>query len=124
MVNLNSLSILLGTKDPEKLAKFYEKVFGKPADSTEGGWYGWRFGANVYLTIGEHSKVKDKAKDPHRIIINFETEDVEKEFERIKDLGAKVVAKPYKMEGYEGMRIATFADPDGNYFQLMTPWEM
>jgi len=24
----------------------------------------------------------------------------------------------------EGGWIATFADPDGNYFQLMSPWEV
>ena len=33
---------------------------------------------------------------------------------------AKVIQEPYEMGG--GM-IATFADPDGNYFQLMTPWD-
>ena len=45
------------------------------------------------------------------------------EFERIKGLGTKVVAEPYRMdENQEGL-IATFADPDGNYFQLMSPWE-
>jgi predicted enzyme related to lactoylglutathione lyase len=34
-----------------------------------------------------------------------------------------VVAEPYHpMEDQKGT-IATFADPDNNYFQLMTPWE-
>ena len=41
------------------------------------------------------------------------------EFERIKAAGAEVVKEPYEIEG---MWIATFADPDGNYFQLMSPW--
>ena len=55
--------------------------------------------------------------------MNFETKDVKEEFDRIKELGAHVIAEPYKMgEDSEGW-IATFADPDGNYFQLMTPWE-
>jgi predicted enzyme related to lactoylglutathione lyase len=44
---------------------------------------------------------------------------VKAEFERIKDLGAEVVAEPY--EPGEGMLMCTFADPDGNYFQLMSP---
>ena len=40
------------------------------------------------------------------------------EFERIKGVGAAVIAAPYQIgEGW----IATLADPDGNYFQLMTP---
>jgi hypothetical protein len=34
-----------------------------------------------------------------------------------------VIAKPYNpMEDPKAM-IATFADPDNNYFQLATPWE-
>jgi predicted enzyme related to lactoylglutathione lyase len=31
-----------------------------------------------------------------------------------------VVKEPYELQG---MWIATFADPDGNYFQLTSPWE-
>jgi predicted enzyme related to lactoylglutathione lyase len=41
---------------------------------------------------------------------------------RIKQLGAQVVAEPYQPDGApDGMLLATFADPDGNYFQLGTP---
>jgi predicted enzyme related to lactoylglutathione lyase len=58
------------------------------------------------------------AKDPGRIMLNFETAQVKEEFERIKALGAVVIAEPYAIgEGW----IATLADPDGNYFQLMLP---
>lgn len=64
--------------------------------------------------------MKGMAKDPGRVMFNLETKEVKKEFERIKDLGAKVIAEPYEMQG---AWIATFADPDGNYFQLMSPWE-
>ena len=45
---------------------------------------------------------------------------MEKEFKRIEKTGATVIKEPYEMQG---AMIATFADPDGNYFQLMTPWE-
>lgn len=110
---------MLGTRDSKALAEFYEKVLGKPADWADGGWYGWQAG-NMQFTIGEHSEVKAQAKEPQRIIINLETTEVEKEFERIKSLGATVVKEPYEMEG---AMIATFSDPDGNYFQLMSPWE-
>jgi len=41
----------------------------------------------------------------------------------LRKLFGKIVAEPYKMgEDTDGW-IATFADPDGNYFQIMTPWE-
>ena len=55
------------------------------------------------------------------MIINFETTQVQEEFDRIKGLGGAVIAAPYKMG--EGM-IATLADPDGNYFQPITPMGM
>ena len=44
------------------------------------------------------------------------------EFERIKDLGAEVVKEPYELDG--NFWLATFADPDGNCFQLATPMSM
>ena len=72
------------------------------------------------MHIGPHSEVKGKAKEPQRILINFETRQVKREFIRISALGAKVIAEPYQMDS---MWVATFADPDGNYFQLMSPWK-
>src|SRR3989304_4488972 len=120
MLNLNS--IMLGSKKPKELAKFYEKVLGKEPDWADDGWYGWQAG-DTHLTIGEHSEVKEKAKEPQRIILNFETREVKEEFERIKNLGATVIKEPYEMSDEGKMWIATFADPDGNYFQLMSPWE-
>ena len=109
MLNLNS--IMIGSAQPKVLAELYERVFGKPADWSDGNWWGWQAGG-AHLTIGEHSEVKGRAKEPQRGILNFETKGVKE--------GATVIKAPYEMEG---AWIATFADPDGNYFQLMTPWE-
>ena len=51
-------------------------------------------------------------------MLNFESAEVKEEFERIKAIGATVVKAPYEIgEGW----IATLADPDGNYFQLISP---
>lgn len=120
-MNLNS--VIIGTSDVDKLGKFYEQVIGRKSDMHDEGWYGWQFG-DINFTIGEHSEVGGKSKEPQRIIFNFETSDVKEEFERIKNIeGAEIVKEPYTMEGWDGSLIATFADPDGNYFQLMTPWE-
>jgi predicted enzyme related to lactoylglutathione lyase len=117
MLNLNS--VMIGTKRPQELATFYEQVIGKPADMVdrEQGFYGWQVGS-AFLGVLEHSKMDGSAKDPGRIMLNFETAQVQDEFERIKALGAVVIAAPYQMGG--GW-IATLADLDGNYFQLMTP---
>lgn len=121
MSSLNFNSVLLFSEDPEKLSNFYGKVLQKEPDMADGGYFGYMAGS-TFLTLGSHDKVKGKNSHPERFMINFESEDVVGEFERIKELGAKVVAEPYQMEGMDGW-IATFEDPDGNFFQLMPPWK-
>ena len=120
MLNLNAL--MIGTSEPEALAAFYEKVLQKPAEmkDTETGYWGWQVGSAFFL-IGKHSEVNGQAGDPSRMIFNFETSQVKEEFKRIKALGAHVVKEPYELQG--GW-IATLSDPDGNYFQLVTPMQM
>ncbi len=117
MLNLNS--VMIGTKQPVALAAFYEKVLGKPAEMVdqENGFWGWQVGGS-YLSVLNHSEMGGNTKDPGRVMFNFETTEVKEEFERIKASGATVVREPYEMGG--GW-IATLADPDGNYFQLVTP---
>jgi predicted enzyme related to lactoylglutathione lyase len=117
MLNLNS--VMIGTMQPKVLATFYEKVVGKPPDmvEAESGTFGWQVGSS-YLVVLEHSAMDGATKDPGRVILNFETTQVQEEFDRIKAFGAAVVTAPYKMG--EGL-IATLADPDGNFFQLITP---
>lgn len=116
---------MLGSENPKTLAEFYEKVIGRPADMVDGDWHGWSVG-HAFLSIGSHSEVKGTAKEPSRMIFNFESTDVKAEFDRIKAIeGVEVVKEPYSMDesGADNSLIATFADPDGNYFQLMSPWE-
>jgi predicted enzyme related to lactoylglutathione lyase len=111
---------MVGSMQPDVLAQFYGEVFEKVPDMEEGGWFGWSVGSS-FFSVGEHSEMTGMAKDPGRVMFNFETKDVEGEFARISKIdGVKVIKEPYEMGG--GM-IATLADPDGNYFQLMTPWE-
>jgi predicted enzyme related to lactoylglutathione lyase len=117
MLNLNS--IMVGTMQPKVMADFYEKVFGRPADMSEGNWHGWSVG-NCFFSVGEHSDMIGKSKDAARVMFNFETTEVKEEAARLKEIGATIVKEPYAMGS---AWIATCADPDGNYFQLMTPWE-
>ena len=50
------------------------------------------------------------------------TPDVKGEFDRIQGLGATVKQEPYQPGGgAEELWLATFEDPDGNYFQLASP---
>lgn len=116
-MNLNS--VLIGSEDPQRLAEYYKELFGDPGWD-EGGFTGWQIGSGG-VTVGLHDQVKGKNTQPGRLIWNIESSDVKGDFERLKAAGATVVREPYQLgEGPEAW-IATFADPDDNYFQLISP---
>jgi predicted enzyme related to lactoylglutathione lyase len=115
-------SILIGSEDPARLVEFYKRLFGEPVYADE-SYSTWQLGSG-FVSVGPHSQVTGKNPQPGRLIWNIETTDVKGEFERLKAAGATVVAEPYSFEGFADSWIATFADPDDNYFQLMTPMPM
>jgi predicted enzyme related to lactoylglutathione lyase len=119
-------SILIGSADPQALVDYYSKLFGKPAFS-DGGYSGWQIGTG-FVTVGPHSEVTGKSAQPGRLIWNIETKDVAGDFERLKAAGAIVVRAPYSFEEGPGeiseVSIATLADPDDNYFQLISPMDI
>jgi predicted enzyme related to lactoylglutathione lyase len=118
MLSLNTLMVF--SEKPKELSKFYTKVLHKEPDWSEGDYNGYKLGCGS-LMIGPHDKVHGKNSNPERIIFNFETENVEKEFSRLKDLGVKVVKAPYHPDEESKMTIATLSDPEGNFFQLASP---
>ncbi len=121
MLNLNS--IMLSSEKPKELAEFYGKILDKKPDMEENNYIGFLVG-NCFLSIGAHDKVKGKSTNPERMMMFFETKDVKGDFERIKSLGADVIAEPYNPgSGNDKFWLATLADPDGNYFQLASPWQ-
>jgi predicted enzyme related to lactoylglutathione lyase len=114
-------SILIGSEDPERLVEYYSRLFGEPTMS-EGGYTGWLIGRG-FVTVGPHDQVHGSNSEPGRIIWNIQAADVKDEFERMQAAGAIVVREPYGFEEDPDALIATLADPDGNYFQLMSPME-
>jgi predicted enzyme related to lactoylglutathione lyase len=118
-VNFNG--ILIGSEDPQRLTEYYSKLFGPPGWD-DGGYTGWQIGSGG-VTVGPHDQVHGKNTEPGRIIWNIESEDVKGDFERFKAAGATVIREPYTFEMAPGSWIATFADSDDNYFQLVSPME-
>ena len=113
-------SVMIGSAEPKVLADYYRALFGDPRWDQD-GFVGWEFGDSGFA-IGPHDQVHGKNTEPGRIIWNLETADVAGDFERLAAAGATVVQPPYEAGGEaSGMWVATFADPDGNYFQLMSP---
>jgi predicted enzyme related to lactoylglutathione lyase len=118
-MNLNG--ILIGSEDPQRLADYYRKLFGEPTFE-DGGYTTWMMGSGS-VSIGPHSEVHGQNAAPGRIIWNIESDDVKGDFDRFKAAGAIVVREPYSFEQAPDAWIATFADPDDNYFQLMSPFD-
>lgn len=115
-------AILIGSEDSQVLADFYKDKVGlemaNEMEMGEDGTKGFELKAgNFTLYLTDHSEVKGKASDPERMMINFEVDDAEAEVEKLTKAGVKVIKELYHVEGY-GL-IATFEDPDGNYFQLV-----
>jgi predicted enzyme related to lactoylglutathione lyase len=116
---MNFNSIMIGSEDPQRLVDYYTKILGKPSMS-EGGYDGWQIGSG-WVTVGPHDEVEGKNLTPGRLILNIESEDVKGDFEKFRAAGAMVVREPYNVGEESAYWIATFADPDDNYFQLMSP---
>lgn len=117
MLKLNSM--MIGTMNLAVMKGFYEKILEAKPMMDEDNWAGWQVGG-TFLMLGKHDQMTGKAKDAGRVMFDLETEQVKEEFDRMVKLGARAVKEPYQMEK---MWIATLADPDGNYFQLMSPWK-
>jgi predicted enzyme related to lactoylglutathione lyase len=116
-MNLNS--VLIGSEDPKGLSEYYTKLFGEP-EWDDGGYTGWQIGSGG-VTVGPHDQVKGKNTQPGRVIWNIETADVKGDFDRFVAAGATVVQEPYRPDAEQEMWVATFSDPDDNYFQLVSP---
>jgi predicted enzyme related to lactoylglutathione lyase len=118
---MNFNNILIGTDNPQRLIEYYTRLFGEPAYKDD-AYSTWQLGGGT-ISVGAHSEVHGQSAHPGRIIWNIETDDVQGDFAKLKAAGAIVVREPYSFDQFPDYWIATLADPDDNYFQLMTPFD-
>src|SRR3989338_6553292 len=98
--------ILIGSHNAKKLADFYEKTVGlkltnefEMGENNEKGFeFATKAGSGFYIM--DHSRITGKNKNPERIILNFEVDDIEKETKRLKKAKVKVKQDIYHLEGY------------------------
>lgn len=105
------------TPDQAKAKTFYEGLFGwklKPGQEKESGYLHIMNGENY--TGGVPPAHKNSPNDPPHWLIYFEAADVDKTFQRAKDMNARVLLRPMDFEG--GGRVAMLADPLGAVFAL------
>ena len=115
--------VLLFSHDPEKLAGFYKEKVGLKAtfegEMGEDGhtFYMFEMKEGSPLSILYHDKVKGTNTNPERMMLNFEVDNIEDEASRLEKAQVKKIADIYHIQDYG--YVATFADPDDNYFQLV-----
>ena len=110
-MTLNLGSILLGSDNVDEMKTWYRRAF----DVQENAMGAFELGA-VQLFVETHSEISGRAKDPARCIINLDVDDARGLTDHLKDLGAVFVRK---LEQEPFGLIATVADPDGNYLQVI-----
>lgn len=107
----------LSTPDQARAKTFYENLFGwkmTPGQDKESGY--------LHIIIGEKyiggvpPAYPGSAKEPPHWLIYFAVNDVDKTFERAKDMHARPLLPPMSFEGVG--RMALLADPQGAVFAI------
>jgi predicted enzyme related to lactoylglutathione lyase len=111
-----SFIVNITSEAPDKLIAFYRDVIELPPNP-EIGEGAFEVMPGVSFIVDGHSETKGKAKEPHRVLIDFFVDDLAAEQARLKSKGVKFVREEGK-EQWGGV-ISTFLDPDGNYCQLI-----
>ena len=119
-MNLNS--ILIGSENPERLVDYYTKLFGKP--TLERG----RLRRLADRLGSRHRRAARQGQGQERQPRADHLEHREPGCEgRLRPLqggwrnGDRGAVRPGEVSDADDAVIATFADPDDNYFQLMSP---
>ncbi|MFC4121400.1 VOC family protein [Nonomuraea zeae] len=104
-------SILLGTTQPAKLRDWYRKALA-PGQTDEGPIDLGGF----WLVIEQRDDVGTKNNEPGRMILNFHVDDFDAVEAQLQAAGVDWLVPA---EDRPGGRFGTFADPDGNYLQII-----
>jgi predicted enzyme related to lactoylglutathione lyase len=114
---LSVAALTIDCADPAGLADFWGKALGRPVspgatsenatlDATDPA-----SGPKMFF-----SKVRETKAVKNRLHLDLLTEHYDQEIERLTGLGAK----PLNEINFPGVRWTTFADPEGNEFDLLT----
>ncbi|MFC9765726.1 VOC family protein [Rhodococcus jostii] len=118
------VSLRIITDDVARMVDFYERVSGMPVRWSTPDFAELQTPAGT-LAIGSTRTValfgadSARAADNHTAIIEFLVDDVDTEYERIRQVATEFVNAPTTMPW--GNRSLLFRDPDGNLVNFFTP---
>ena len=106
-------SLLLGSRDPDRLRSWYRDALGAEPDAD-----GFLHFGTVGVLVDARDDVGAATAEPGRVILNHEVTDIAAAAKRVEATGAPCIAAiEYREDG--GLSFATYQDPDGNYVQLI-----
>ena len=105
-------SILIGTTQPERLREWYRSTLA-PDHIGDGPF---DFGG-FRLVIDGRNDIASRTQESDRLILNFNVDDFDAVAAQLAACGVEWIAPP---EVRKTGRFATFADPDGNYLQIVS----
>jgi predicted enzyme related to lactoylglutathione lyase len=114
-MKINAFNVNVNSAAAEKLIAFYADVVGLPR-RPEIGPGAFMAGVAGFLVDG-HSATQGPAREPERVLLTFSVDDAGAEQARLEAAGVKFI-RPATREPWRGL-VATFADLDGNYCQLV-----
>lgn len=108
-------SVLIWTEELSRLLPFYRDVLGLKPEMESEGFVFFQASSGAQLALGVHSEVRGRSRDPYRVMVDFQVDDCQAEYERLSKQGVEFIRTPGKEDG---VIIATLRDPDGNVLQL------
>ena len=124
MSKSNLVSMRIITADIRRLVQFFEDITGTTAewatdDFAEVKSESFTLAIGSTRTLAFFGEGVAQPGYNKSIIIEFLVENVDDDYERIKDLTSDIVQKPTTMPW--GNRSLLFRDPDGNLINFFTP---
>jgi predicted enzyme related to lactoylglutathione lyase len=113
-MKVNAFNVNVCSDNPARLIAFYTDVVGLPRMPQLPGAF---MAATTGFLVDGHSETVGPAKEPQRVLLTFTVDDATAEQQRLEAAGVRFV-RPATREPWGGL-VATFADPDGNYCQLV-----
>jgi catechol 2,3-dioxygenase-like lactoylglutathione lyase family enzyme len=115
MRDLTLGSLILASRDPQRLRRWYVEAFGVEPDAD--GFLGL---GDVAVLVSADDTLSDRTLEPGRVLVNVHVVDIER---RVADLARRFPdltwVAPLEHRAGAGAWFATLVDPDGNRVQLI-----
>ena len=108
--------VIIWTGDLPRLREFYCGKLGMTPHSDRPYFVSFKWGG-LRFAIGSHDHVSGQARDPYRVMVNFDVDGIHDLHESLVAAGVEFIRPPEK-EHWGGW-VASFKDPDGNIVQLL-----